>query len=197
MRYVNAKLDAVCDELADAFEFADRQTLVIEAEKMILADCVNVMLFSRNNFIMANAKVANVTVHAIDYSIPHMDELAPPAWWEGRAEYICLKVCKQLKLKNNNTYPARCNWSFLTPEDKADFYRYFYESTNRETAYPVGYYFVKYLCDTYGEEVLGKIMENISNAQPRTGRKMEIFKECVTSVTDPDVFQNFVRDVVR
>ena len=137
------------------------------------------------------------TVHAIDYSIPHMDELAPPAWWEGRAEYICLKVCKQLKLKNNNTYPARCNWSFLTPEDKADFYRYFYESTNRETAYPVGYYFVKYLCDTYGEEVLGKIMENISNAQPRTGREMEIFKECVTSVTDPDVFQNFVRDVVR
>lgn len=67
MRYVNTKLDAVCDELAGAFEFADRQKLVIEAEKMILADCVNVMLFSRNNFIMANSKVSNVTVHPIDY----------------------------------------------------------------------------------------------------------------------------------
>jgi len=67
MRYVNTKLDAVCDELAGAFEFADRQKLVIEAEKMILADCVNVMLFSKNNFVMANTKVANITVHPIDY----------------------------------------------------------------------------------------------------------------------------------
>ena len=67
MRYKNTKLDAVCDQLAGAFEFADRQKLVIEAEKMILADCVNVMLFSRNNFVMANTKVSNVTVHPIDY----------------------------------------------------------------------------------------------------------------------------------
>ena len=137
------------------------------------------------------------TVHAIDNSFPHMTELAPQAWWEGRAEYICLKLCKQLKLKNNNGYPARYNWSFLTEEDKADFYRFFYESTDRETDYPVGYYFVKYLCDTYGEDILAKITANIISAQPRTGQEMAIFKECVTSVTDPDVFQNFVRDVVR
>ena len=65
--YANSELDAVCDELAGKFEFADRQKLVIEAEKIILADCVNVMMFSKNNFIMANANVKNVTVFPIDY----------------------------------------------------------------------------------------------------------------------------------
>lgn len=140
---------------------------------------------------------AHETVHAIDYSFPHMEELAPQTWWEGRAEYISLNLCKKLKLKNNNGYPKRYNWSFLTAEDKADFYRFFYESTSRETEYCVGYYFVKYLCDTYGEDILAKIMDNIIHAQPRIGQEMEIFKECVTSVTDPDVFQNFVRDVIR
>ncbi|MBR6114718.1 MAG: ABC transporter substrate-binding protein [Oscillospiraceae bacterium] len=66
-RYKNTALDAVCDELAGAFEFADRQRLTIEAEKIILADCVNIMMFSRNNFVMAKAGVKNVVVHPIDY----------------------------------------------------------------------------------------------------------------------------------
>jgi peptide/nickel transport system substrate-binding protein len=66
-RYVNPKLDAICDELAGAFEFSDRQRLTIEAEKLILADCVNIMMFARNNFVMTSANVKNVTVFPIDY----------------------------------------------------------------------------------------------------------------------------------
>ena len=66
-RYNNPELDAICDELAGAFEFADRQRLTIEAEKLILADCVNIMMFARNNFVMANNSVKNVTVFPIDY----------------------------------------------------------------------------------------------------------------------------------
>lgn len=66
-RYKNPELDAICDELAGAFEFADRQRLTIEAEKIILADCVNIMMFARNNFVMAKAGVKNVVVHPIDY----------------------------------------------------------------------------------------------------------------------------------
>ena len=66
-RYVNPKLDAICDELAGAFEFSDRQRLTIEAEKLILADCVNIMMFARNNFVMAGSNVKNVTVFPIDY----------------------------------------------------------------------------------------------------------------------------------
>ena len=66
-RYKNADVDAICDELAGAFAFADRQKLVIEAEKLILADCVNIMMFARNNFIMAGKNVKNVVVFPIDY----------------------------------------------------------------------------------------------------------------------------------
>ena len=66
-RYNNPELDAICDELAGAFEFADRQRLTIEAEKLILADCVNIMMFARNNFVMAGKNVKNVTVFPIDY----------------------------------------------------------------------------------------------------------------------------------
>ncbi len=66
-RYKNAELDAICDELAGAFSFEDRQRLTIEAEKIILADCVNIMMFARNNFVMAANNVKNVTVFPIDY----------------------------------------------------------------------------------------------------------------------------------
>lgn len=66
-QYSNAALDALCDELTGAFEFADRQRIVIEAEKIILEDVVNIMMFSKNNFVMASKNVKNVTVFPIDY----------------------------------------------------------------------------------------------------------------------------------
>ena len=66
-QYSNPAVDALCDELTGAFEFADRQRITIEAEKIILADCVNVYLFARNNFVMANNSVKNVVVFPIDY----------------------------------------------------------------------------------------------------------------------------------
>ena len=66
-QYSNPAVDALCDELTGAFEFADRQRIIIEAEKIILADCVNIYMFSRNNFVMANNKVSGVTVFPIDY----------------------------------------------------------------------------------------------------------------------------------
>lgn len=139
---------------------------------------------------------AHEMVHALDYSFPRAKELAPPAWMEGRAEYISDKVCKVMKTRGSG-YPGRYNWSFLSEEDKADFFRYYYEQHGRETVYPVGYYFFKYLCDTYGEDVSAKIMANMENARFTEDTKAEVFKECVTSATDPDVFQNFVRDVIR
>jgi peptide/nickel transport system substrate-binding protein len=66
-QYSNAKVDALCDELTGAFEFADRQRITIAAEEQILADCVNIYLFARNNFVMTNNKVSGVTVFPIDY----------------------------------------------------------------------------------------------------------------------------------
>ena len=126
----------------------------------------------------------------------NVHKIAPQTWLEGRAEYISYKAAKEMKIRTSG-YSKRYNWSFLSDEDKADFFRYYYESTNRETTYPVGYYFFCYLCDTYGEDVSAKITENIINARYNDYNRMEVFKECVTSATDPDVFQNFVRDVIK
>ena len=45
----------------------DRKVFDGEAQKIILDDCVNVYLFARNNFVMANNSVRNVVVFPIDY----------------------------------------------------------------------------------------------------------------------------------
>ena len=134
-------------------------------------------------------------VHAIDQSCAAFDFVPPSAWQEGRAVYIAEKACKVMKIKSSTEYNKR-SLSLLTDEDKADFYRYFYESADRWTAYPVGYMFVKYLCGKYGEDILGKIEDNVNHAYySMTSDNMATFRECVTSVTDPDVFQNFVKDL--
>ena len=150
--------------------------------------------YSKNNVLT----YAHEMVHAVDQSY---GATLPSPWMEGRAEYISRKVCDELKTSYNK-YKAKYNWSFLTEEDKADFCRYYFESTNRETEYAVGYYFFKYLCDTYGEDVSVRIMENFFKAVPFIGAdsipnmSMETFRQCIEDATEPGVFQNFVRDVV-
>ncbi len=64
------------------------------------------------------------------------------------------------------------------------------------------YYFFRYLCDTYGEDISVKIMENLFEAAGKLpddewNMPDDVLKKCVTDATDPDVFQNFVRDVVE
>ena len=66
-RSLNLGEDALCDELTGAFDFETRQKLTIDAEKIILADCVNVFMFAKNNFVMTNKKVSDVTIYPIDY----------------------------------------------------------------------------------------------------------------------------------
>ena len=141
---------------------------------------------------------AHEMTHAVDQSLG-ID--LPSAWLEGRAEYISRKVCDVMGV-DVWKYEDSFDWSFLSGEDRADFFRYYMESTNRETNYSVGYYFFKYLCDTYGEDVSAKIMQNIQEAAGRLGDEewsisADTFKKCVTDATDHDVFQNFVRDVME
>ena len=138
---------------------------------------------------------AHEMTHAVDQSLG-MD--LPSSWLEGRGEYIGRKVCDALGV-DIWKYEDSFDWSFLSEEDRADFFRYYVESTNTETNYSVGYYFFKYLCDTYGEDVSAKIMQNLRNAVKKDTWNVpaKVFKKCVTDATDPDVFQNFVRDVVE
>ncbi len=138
---------------------------------------------------------AHEMVHAIDQSAGAFEDIAPSSWTEGRAVYISEKVCKAMKAESQTRYSKK-DLAFMTDEDKADFARFFCESGSRETAYVVGYLFVKYLCAQYGEDILARIEDNINRTEYTYASNFtELFRECVTSVTDPDVFQNFIRDM--
>lgn len=142
-------------------------------------------------------------VHAIDQSIPFCDIIAPTPWMEGRAEYISSIVNKKLGV-GGTYYAEKGDWSFLTEQDKADFLHYYCLNYNRETPYFVGYYFIKYLNETYGDDITAKIMEAMSKVTVPTNyseiddeKRMNMFGDIVKSVTCDTVFQDFVRDVVE
>lgn len=137
-------------------------------------------------------------VHAIDQSIATIG-IAPSPWMEGRAEYITYKLCDRLGIQYWHFHDS-FDWSYLTAEDKADFFRYFYFNTDRQNPYPIGYIFMKYICRTYGEDVPARITSNIAAVDYRVYNQDEataaLFKKCVEDATEPGVFQNFVRDVI-
>ncbi|MBR5491476.1 MAG: S-layer homology domain-containing protein, partial [Oscillospiraceae bacterium] len=142
--------------------------------------------------------IVHEMVHAIDQSVSKVSDISPDAWMEGRAEYISEKARGKLNISYYNDYSS-FDWSFLSEEYKADFFRYFYFHTDRQNIYPVGYIFVKYLCESYGEDVMVDIMANIA-ASDVSGYKDEAtavaFKKAVEDATEIGVFQNFVRDVI-
>ena len=147
--------------------------------------------------------IAHEMVHAVDQQIPNISDgtYAPSPWMEGRAEYIALMV--------NDGYAGdrRFDWSYLSEEDRADFFHYYYYSTNRFTEYDVGYEFFYYLCKTYGEDVSIEIMEGIAalpevpdhfeDTEETIEARAQVFKQCVEAATEVGVFQNFVRDVIE
>lgn len=140
-------------------------------------------------------------VHAVDQSVESFGKVPPPAWAEGRAEYISRKACDKLCVSYWE-YKDTMDWSFLSAADKADFFHYYYFSTNRETSYTVGYYFFKYLCETYGEGVSARINANLAALTEYSNWAGDescapLFKQCVEAATEPGVFQSFVRDVIN
>lgn len=147
--------------------------------------------------------IAHEMVHAVDQQIPNISDgtYAPSPWMEGRAEYI------ESMVTSGRTDDRWFDWDYLSEEDRADFFHYYYYSTNRFTEYDVGYEFFYYLCKTYGEDVSVEIMERIA-ALPAVPERFEdtdetvearaqLFKQCVEAATEVGVFQNFVRDVVE
>ena len=142
--------------------------------------------------------IVHEMVHAIDQSERKVSNISPDAWMEGRAEYISEKARSKLNISYYNDYSA-FDWSFLSEEYKADFFSYFYFHTDRQNIYPIGYTFVKYLCESYGEDVMADITANIAEAD-ENGYQNEstaaAFKKAVEDATEIGVFQNFVRDVI-
>ena len=137
-------------------------------------------------------------VHAIDQSIESTN-FAPDCWMEGRAEYISYKLCDKLGIPYINSHET-FSWSYLTQAQKDDFFSYYYFNADRQSPYPVGYHFMKYICAVYGENVSAAIMENLANCGRSSWKKDEadaaVFKKCVEDATEEGVFQNFVRDVI-
>lgn len=160
------------------------------------------------------ATLAHEMTHAIDQSIPQM-EISPSTWWEGRAQYVEEKVLNKLNIYSYPVNDESYDWSFLNEEDKEDFFHYYYFNSNRQTPYVVGFFFLKYINEKYGEDVSAKIMANIASVTEKgkyasqegnyswqysdlpKERKAELFKECVTKATSETVFQDFVRDVIK
>ena len=146
--------------------------------------------------------LAHEMVHAVDNSIPASDLVSPSAWLEGRAEHISRVVCEALGVDYYG-YSSHYDWSFLSAEEKADFFYYYYFSANRYTVYDVGYRFLCYLNETYGEDVSAKIMENIAaltdydHSQEHGEVNAALFKKCVEDATEVGVFQRFVCEVVE
>lgn len=153
--------------------------------------------FAAENF--DHYTLVHETVHAIDQSIAET-QIAPDCWMEGRAEYITYKLLDKMGISYYNQH-KNFSWDYLTQAQKDDFFSYFYFNLDRQTPYPVGYHFIKYISETYGEDVSAKIMDNLANSDYTGWHKDEagaaIFKKCVEDATEQGVFQNFVRDVIE
>lgn len=144
-----------------------------------------------------NLTFAHEFVHAVDGTSHAVFDVAPGAWEEGRAEYISNKM-----LGTAGSIYSGYDWSYLSAADKADFFRFYYFSTNRQTQYAVGTLFLMYLNENYGEDISCKIMANMMALEKydylqRSEINAALFKQCVESATEVGVFQNFVRDVIE
>ncbi len=65
--YSNAEIDEICNKLTTAFDLEERQSLTVEAEKLLLADSVNLFLVTQSNYVVADSDVENVVPYPIDY----------------------------------------------------------------------------------------------------------------------------------
>ena len=144
------------------------------------------------------SSLSHELTHAIDQGMKNCEWLPSP-WMEGRAELISMEVTRKMGAPYTSTnYPAgtKYNWAFMSAEDRADFFIYYTTSSNRTTEYVLGYYFYRFLIDTYGSNVGAKIMQNIASASFTTETADAVFKQCVEAATEKGVFQRFIDDVV-
>ena len=140
-------------------------------------------------------------VHAVDFNVEAADDVAPTTWFEGRAEYISYQIAEAYGYDYVH-YHREFDWSYMTEGDKADFFLYYYFCDDGSTEYDVGYHFLVYLNETYGEDVSAKVMANLAalaewDKSFRGEENAALFKQCVEDATEVGVFQNFVRDVIE
>lgn len=126
------------------------------------------------------------------------------AWRDGNAVTLAKKTMDSLKINYKDSQGIdffdsiyTTNYSFLTSEDKKNFEAYYLNATG-VNATIIGYQFTKFLQDTYGSDIIYKIMEKVyaANIPTNAGRNSTYdkqFTDCIKSVTSQKVFQLFVQ----
>lgn len=163
---------------------------------------INMSLYN-NNVKSSQSTYAHEMVHAIDQTLPYYVWAVPATWLEGRAEYIEDIVDRELG-GSGKKYPDGYDWDFLTEADCEDFFSFFCFNTNRQNRYAIGYYFIKYLSETYGEDITAKITRDLAALQftrddylnMTEQEQAELFGDAVKKETCDTVFQDFVMRVI-
>jgi hypothetical protein len=125
------------------------------------------------------------------------------AWSEGNATSLAIKTMDNLKIsyldalgKNYFDSLYATNYSFLTKDNRNNFEAYYLSATGWN-ATVTGYHFNQFLRDTYGSDIVSRILAKVSAANIPTsaGRNSTYdkqFTDCIKAVTSPKVFQLFV-----
>lgn len=130
------------------------------------------------------------------------------AWSEGNAINLAKKTMDNLSVSykdaSGNDYIAlmyKTDFSFLTQDNRKNFEAYYLNATGWNASV-TGYYFTKFLQDTYGSDVVYRILDKVYAAKIPTGYGRNStydkqFTDCIKAATSPNVFQLFVEYCVE
>lgn len=130
------------------------------------------------------------------------------AWKDGNATTLAKRTLDTLGVsykdaQGNDLIDSMLatNYSFLTQEDKNNFEAYYLSATGWNATL-TGYHFTKFLQDTYGSDIINRIMAKVyaANIPTTAGRNSTYdkqFTDCIKSVTSQNVFQLFVKYCVN
>ena len=137
-------------------------------------------------------------VFEIDSNKKNNTFIEVPAFQEGYAEVLSEDVCKALGI--DNQVLTRMKDFSLTEEQLNSFENYFLNVRDDDTNmhYKTGYWFIRYLQETYGKDIIKKIKNNIANGQVQQ-KEDETFEDahkvfyssCIKKACSKDVFSNF------
>ncbi|NLO09116.1 MAG: hypothetical protein GX129_04515 [Clostridiales bacterium] len=120
------------------------------------------------------------------------------AWTEGNSLTLSEKVMKSMNINTDDIYAFRRNVVPLIERNKQNFEDY-YLTVSGDESYIIGYYFTKYLNETYGDDTVYRILENVYKKNiPTNVAQSSIldkqFADCIKAATSEDVFDRFVKE---
>jgi len=130
------------------------------------------------------------------------------AWTDGNATTLAKKTLDTLKIAHTDSTGKdffdtlyATNYSFLTQDNKNNFEAYYLNASGLNATL-IGYHFTDFLQDTYGSDIIYRIMEkvyaaNITVTAERNSTYDKQFTDCIKSVTSQNVFQLFVEYCVN